>query len=222
MRVNADAQRRPGPRPRRHSNDPDALTLSAIAQRRPGPRPRRHVLEGPHHELDEVRSTKAGAETPATPRPPMRTLPTRATAQRRPGPRPRRHWRDESAAAVAGAAQRRPGPRPRRHRLRELPCSGRGSPRSTKAGAETPATRCPRPDVVLEVNRRSTKAGAETPATPPARGAPNRRRSSLNEGRGRDPGDTGRMTPELTIQTRRSTKAGAETPATPLVRRRRS
>ena len=37
---------------------------------------------------------------------------------------------------------------------------------------------------------RSTKAGAETPATHPGRNHVPHARSSLNEGRGRDPGDT--------------------------------
>ena len=62
-----------------------------------------------------------------------------------------------------GIAQRRPEPKPRRHGD-ALSLRGRGSDRSTKAGAETPATR-----VVGSLSRlsgrRSTKAGAETPAT---------------------------------------------------------
>ena len=61
---------------------------------------------------------------------------------------------------------------------------------------------------------RSTKAGAETPATQAAGTTPCRKDSTLNEGRGRDPGDT---PPALRRYGRigdRSTKAGAETPAT--------
>ena len=62
---------------------------------------------------------------------------------------------------------------------------------------------------------RSTKAGAETPATRACGGGGVLSGRSLNEGRGRNPSDTsvpGR--PGGTAQ-RRSTKAGAETPATP-------
>ena len=61
--------------------------------------------------------------------------------------------------------------------------------RSTKAGAETPATRRV-PVVHVLIDRRSTKAGAETPATrrDPREGY--RTSTTLNEGRGRDPGDT--------------------------------
>ena len=85
------AQRRPGPRPRRHAS---AAMLSACilaAQRRPGPRPRRHACaaldpDGPLH-----RSTKAGAETPATHSVRRTRGPISGSAQRRPGPRPRRH-----------------------------------------------------------------------------------------------------------------------------------
>ena len=85
--------------------------------------------------------------------------------------------------------------------------------RSTKAGAETPATHL-LGIKEAEIDLRSTKAGAETPATPtevhrspllrssaqrrpgprPRRHAGSRPlasgRSALNEGRGRDPGDT--------------------------------
>ena len=85
-------------------------------------------------------------------------------------------------------AQRRPGPRPRRH-LMERHLSMAFTLRSTKAGAETPATHHI-PWVHCLMLQRSTKAGAETPATHGTGNywAPIRR--SLNEGRGRDPGDT--------------------------------
>ena len=95
--------------------------------------------------------------------------------------------------------------------------------RSTKAGASTPAT--PRQDIVTDhvtetAWTRSTKAGASTPATPlkcrfldnPAR-MPT---STLNQGRGLNPGDTSRYRALkwLANPVRRSTKAGASTPAT--------
>ena len=88
-----------------------------------------------------ARSTKAGAETPAT-------VPTPA--------RP---------PLTSGLAQRRPGPKPRRQDPGRLPKGGSDRERSTKAGAETPATApCTRPMMTSG--------------------------STLNEGRGRNPGDS--------------------------------
>ena len=157
-------------------------------------------------------------------------------AQRRPGPRPRRHIHASAPSRLAAFAQRRPGPRSRRHN-KARPVVSNGPPRSTKAGAETPATPLARGGDILEVVVRSTKAGAETPATrlqtgehglhrgrstkagaeTPAtpRLADPRRASSttLNEGRGRDPGDT-TSNSRSSSPSQRSTKAGAETPAT--------
>ena len=121
-------------------NHVEFTATDEVAQRRPGPRPRRHGSSRPQNRLGRDRSTKAGAETPAT-------LP----------PLPTKSW-------VRFAAQRRPGPRPRRH--------GDGRPSRWDQG------------------RRSTKAGAETPATPPSSHPRSRRSTPLNEGRGRDPGDT--------------------------------
>ena len=114
--------------------------------------------------------------------------------------------------------------------------------RSTKAGAETPATRStddsrglpstvwcaqrrpePRPRrhrigqrVPVWVAERSTKAGAETPATPRILPEVGTLLRALNEGRSRDPGDTRtcREYADVQIPFARSTKAGAETPAT--------
>ena len=64
------------------------------------------------------------------------------------------------------------------------------------------------------LNRRSTKAGAETPATRPIREWGRVPCGPLNEGRGRDPGDTGLTDRVAFLRDERSTKAGAETPAT--------
>ena len=110
--------------------------------------------------------------------------------------------------------------------------------RSTKAGAETPATRYDPPHRRIQIGARSTKAGAETPATPPAGPCDSATSYALNEGRGRDPGDTRSdhaddqatigaqrrpgprprrhpvLAPLELLVVRRSTKAGAETPAT--------
>ena len=61
------AQRRPGPRPRRHQAVATSWIRLISAQRRPGPRPRRHRDVRVDADPEYQRSTKAGAETPATP-----------------------------------------------------------------------------------------------------------------------------------------------------------
>ena len=120
----------------------------------------------------------------------------RPSSYRRPGPLNEGRGRDP------GDTPR--GPKASSHRASLNEGRGRdpGAPllrprvveRSTKAGAETPATRlglrgCRRQD------GRSTKAGAETPATHAIADAQDGVTfrpcpSPLNEGRGRDPGDT--------------------------------
>ena len=74
---------------------PHTVATSSIrlisAQRRPGPRPRRHPRPGTVAARLHIRSTKAGAETPATPGGSRCRPHAPASAQRRPGPRPRRH-----------------------------------------------------------------------------------------------------------------------------------
>ena len=66
--------------------------------------------------------------------------------------------------------------------------------------------------------RRSTKAGASTPATPPGTLLGPRAKSTLNEGRGINPGDTARSARQSSDTGRapglRSTKARVSTPAT--------
>ena len=139
------------------------MSTIELAQRRPGPRPRRHLLKRRGRVGGSVRSTKAGAETPATRRRAIRLVRPSCPlnegrgrdpgdtvgfgepfalfchAQRRPGPRPRRHSDSGTSSALVPNAQRRPGPRPRRHNM--LPSYPPGPVRrSTKAGAETPAT----------------------------------------------------------------------------------
>ena len=165
------------------------VSWRTCAQRRPGPRPRRHAHERFFQVRHDLRSTKAGAETPATPlispsggfvlsplnegrgRDPGDTgrgctaHGVGYPAQRRPGPRPRRHLKFRNLFRGKWFAQRRPGPRPRRH--------------------------VHRLERDLRRRRRSTKAGAETPATPGDRTHTRVRLPPLNEGRGRDPGDTG-------------------------------
>ena len=144
----------------------DAYTSQvSAAQRRPGPRPRRHRPGGRYTGSVSCRSTKAGAETPAT-----RTstcairiyVPPRSTKAG--AETPATHL---TAVDPDALAQRRPGPRPRRHSRQSTHRAKPFDPRrSTKAGAETPATRGrPAVTVCRERHARSTKAGAETPAT---------------------------------------------------------
>ena len=136
-----------------------------------------------------ARSTKAGARTPATPLHlgtdgKLQDRSTKAGA-RTPATRGR------SAATVRRCmgAQRRPGREPRRHIQH-------------RAGNERRLGR-------------STKAGARTPATPARRPAAPSRPRPLNEGRGANPGDTCEQRVQLRLrQGDRSTKAGARTPAT--------
>ena len=134
------------------------------AQRRPGPEPRLHLL--PVKPLVPVgtRSTKAGAGTPATQGGGGERVPPVVVAQRRPGPEPRLHNVSIDGNDLDVLAQRRPGPEPRLHLLATGERDLDDHPRSTKAGAGTPATRA-----YLDGRHghqvRSTKAGAGTPAT---------------------------------------------------------
>ena len=182
------AQRRPGPRPRRHKLTLDHTPVCGDAQRRPGPRPRRHLASVVLPRARVTRSTKAGAETPAT------------------------HLGDRSAAAQLLRSTKAGAETPATPTASLFSCAtvcslneGRGrdpgdtpsvpllsaSPSALNEGrgrdpGDTARSRRPRHSQTT----RSTKAGAETPAT---RGRPchtESRGSSLNEGRGRDPGDT--------------------------------
>ena len=153
------------------------------------------------------RSTKAGAPTPAT--------------REASGPGAKR--------PATPYAQRRPGLPPRRHAL-EIVSVRFVKPRSTKAGAPTPATPLARNSTSAG---RSTKAGAPTPATPPRGGlattpakagaptpaTPMIARPRHNGRAQRRPGlPPRRHAHESSISPRpdtRSTKAGAPTPATP-------
>ena len=142
------------------------------------------------------RSTKAGARTPATLHSGCLLGAYLSGAQRRPGHAPRRHlltvppeWRRPRTLNEGRGTH--PG-----DTCTAGPVPGRAGPRSTKAGARTPATLAPMRAGSASVGRRSTKAGARTPAT---------RHPLPQPGGGRC----------------RSTKAGARTPATPAIGDRR-
>ena len=92
----------------------------------------------------------------------------------------------------------------------------RGVPRvrSTKAGTGVPATLAPG-QLVEQAPQRSTKAGTGVPATRASVGLSRTRTCSLNEGRNRGPGNTGRRPLGAAPLPSRSTKAGTGVPATP-------
>ena len=187
------------------------------AQRRPGLSPRRHLPAPTKSTVDPLRSTKAGALTPAT----------RSTAGGRfASSRPRSTKAGALTPATRGKGKEvdvvdrrstKAGaltPATLLAALLRLLIPGR----STKAGALTPATLLAAL-LRLLIPGRSTKAGALTPATPRRSGRSTcaiTHPRSLNEGRGSHPGDTrpgktGRWTGR---KHDRSTKAGALTPAT--------
>ena len=167
-----DAQRRPELKPRRHMRRwwRDRWPY-LTAQRRPELKPRRHLIERLRHEArSQIRSTKAGAQAPATHDSGIAAPDdTSKVAQRRPELKPRRH----------------PRPAPRRT---AFDCSWALNEGRSSSPGDTHDRR------ILVFNydlTRSTKAGAQAPATLPEHWQMARcRRSTLNEGRSSSPGDT--------------------------------
>ena len=142
------------------------LESGLLAQRRPEPKPRRHKEDPNLLDARGHRSTKAGAETPATRSMSFARIRSIGDAQRRPEPKPRRHPdvrapRLSRRKTLNEGRSRNPGDTGQEFRLTHA------QPR--KAGA--PATLPPFPST--EDTARSTKAGAETPATP-AKHSPDR------------------------------------------------
>ena len=188
-------QQRPGRKPRRQSVVSSMCSASAgVAQQRPGRKPRRQVWRrrcgrtgGP------FRSTKAGAQTPAT---------AAFSAVR--------------ARSMAWSAQQRPGRKPRRHQLRDRDANswdesalnkGRGanpgdsgnpaiSGRSAKSIAQQRPGRKPRRQAFPFAFSITGPFAQQRPGRKPRRQqAPcrqrhSRRRSTLNKGRGVNPGDS--------------------------------
>ena len=161
-----------------------------------------------------VRSTKAGAETPATRSPVDRDAPSGTFAQRRPGPRPRRHppvsrRRSPSCSTLNEGRGRDPGDTSCRRSYVLWHCNALNEGRGRDPGDTLYFF-----DKTIHIIIRSTKAGAETPATPLRPSGGRVSGPALNEGRGRDPGDTLASQEIHRQDVGRSTKAGAETPAT--------
>ena len=215
-----------------HVGPPQLLTL----KRRPGPQPRRHLpprvrwahcirstkagastpatLEAVtlEHDAEVGRSTKAGASTPATRRTPRRCARRTSALNEGRGLNPATHI-DLAHENTASPAQRRPGPQPRRHVAVGVQPGRHLLARSTKAGASTPATRgwtSARGTAAAPLN----EAGASTPATPIEHGVD----PHVNALAQRRPGPQPRRTLDEHLQLEdehhRSTKAGASTPAT--------
>ncbi len=187
---------------------------SRSAQRRPGHAPRRHVHLVELGVRLEVRSTKAGARTPATPPGHQPASPPSPALNEGRGTHPGDTDRAMSAFARRASLNEGRGTHPGDTIVRSQGHQG-GTHRSTKAGARTPATHAPGGQGRVYRASRSTKAGARTPATRWCRRNRCGPGGTLNEGRGTHPGDTGPPAVVGWGAGRRSTKAGARTPATP-------
>ena len=188
------AQRRPERQPRRHKrrwigNTPEPTTLNEGRSVNPGDTCR----EANPNRNQCLRSTKAGASTPATP----------GTGWCRNAPRasPLNEGRSVNPGDTAGTdavfsdvgtdAQRRPERQPRRH-CPPASCTTSLTPALNEGRSVNPGdTAAFRAGVLIET-RRSTKAGASTPATRATIGASGARQKTLNEGRSVNPGDTRR------------------------------
>ena len=158
------------------------------AQRRPGHKPRRHSEDQPAAAVAIARSTKAGAQTPATRARGARSVARIQSAQRRPGHKPRRHPSRSPVVGKSGTALNEgrgtnPGDtRTRAERCRPIPALNEG--RGTNPGdTRRPGRRTPRGPALNE--GRGTNPGDTRPST---RGGTSR--ATLNEGRGTNPGDT--------------------------------
>ena len=186
----SSAQRRPEPRPRRHCSATGSVSRHGIRSTKAGAKtPATLYAFYEHHGL-VVRSTKAGAKTPATPslqetKQQTTLRSTKAGAKTPATPRGRERTPRESDALNEGRSQD-PGDTHRRHNSH----CGRKR-RSTKAGAKTPAT-----PVVYSPRLPFCKCAQRRPEPRPRRHitqAPDGsgRLATLNEGRSQDPGDTG-------------------------------
>ena len=166
--------------------------LPSIAQRRPERQPRRHPEPSPAQRVAGLRSTKAGASTPATPG--LRALqvwlvPNRSTKAGASTPATLVNGTHELRVVLP--AQRRPERQPRRH-IDGCVRSVRSSLRSTKAGASTPATLqrgTAHPLRLLSLNEGRSVNPGDTRVSYYNEGAP----IALNEGRSVNPGDTAKF-----------------------------
>ena len=163
------------------------------AQRRPERQPRLHPDRVGREPALSERSTKAGASTPATPLTSSTRISAPCFAQRRPERQPRLHQVPKAiVTAKTDDAQRRPERQPRLH------IQGRGYIRVGRDAQRRPERqpRLHKPGVTSASHGspRSTKAGASTPATRASCWCPQRACSGpLNEGRSVNPGYTAKF-----------------------------
>ena len=162
----AAAQRRPERQPRLHHRLVVALDACVDAQRRPERQPRLHDGQQRVVTSLELRSTKAGASTPATraDRHVRAAVPT--DAQRRPERQPRLHLVETVTGKDGAIAQRRPERQPRLH-------SAQARESNAAQSAQRRSERQPRLHPFQQTTTVSGKA--------------------LNEGRSVNPGYTVRM-----------------------------
>ena len=206
------AQQRPGPKPRQHDSSVSRSNVALSAQQRPGPKPRQHSCMAVAGESDDLRSTKAGTEAPATPGGDARDVRDAYIAQQRPGPKPRQHRATRDSPRRPKTAQQRPGPKPRQHSRialdteNVLTAQQRPGPKPRQhrwvasllpmdKGAQQRPGPKPRQHAAgqgaqLHAGPRSTKAGTEAPATHGRRVRHLPRGRPLNKGRDRSPGNT--------------------------------
>ena len=170
---------------------PQSASTCRLAQRRPGHAPRRHGLAPPATGIGVVRSTKAGARTPATRCRSLRRRQHLGRSTKAGARTPATHRRRLPASRRFRPAQRRPGHAPRRHDESSLRTNALRSPlnegRGTHPG-DTGVVHARKSVGAMSLNEgRGTHPG-DTAATM----ATWAESAALNEGRGTHPGDTGR------------------------------
>ena len=186
------AQRRPGREPRRHLSSPTMAnprrrTLNEGRGANPGDTWTPTASRG-----RTIRSTKAGARTPATPAAAHRPTAAASGAQRRPGREPRRHWLMASSVHSRPClAQRRPGREPRRHPTSRGRCACWRRRAQRRPGRE-PRRHQTLSSVRPHVSHALNEGRGANPGDTSSMGSRGGRWTALNEGRGANPGDTPR------------------------------
>ena len=214
LQYQGNAQRRPERQPRLHlSRFGQRVSVPSTLNEGRSVNPGYTWVEPEASARHLLRSTKAGASTPATPE--SRICLTLATsyAQRRPERQPRLHPRPLKVATTLQERSTKAGASTPATLAVLQRGEESGALRSTKAGASTPATHDPEGRVVAR-RHRSTKAGASTPATHRAW----QKYAALVEHAQRRPERQPRLHRRAPNHggavDLRSTKAGASTPAT--------
>ena len=160
------------------------------------------------------RSTKAGTEAPATQPPVSSRTPPTPRAQQRPGPKPRQHkslW--FTASFEWPTAQQRPGPKPRQH---PWPC---GRPTSRATSLNKGRDRSPGNTTLRRMLDWGNRLAQQRPGPKPRQHLTEGYRFFERSSRSTKAGTEAPATQQRVHATRprcdRSTKAGTEAPATP-------